>query len=370
MYRQGLERLPDKAGLHAQLANVLWKQRRLEEAAASFRQAIKLVPPGDKYYQFYYLGCVLNEQKKPQEAVDALCKSIDLNPKFALAHYQLGLALSALGQDANAIACYRKAIEVDPKNAQAYFSLGNALRAQGKLEDAIAAFRQAVSLVPNNAACWKTLGVAHYRAGNWKAAIEALEKSRQLSPYCSKDSVTLFLLSMAHGQLNENEQARTFYDQAAQWRMGIGVAEEELRRLCAEAAALLGRDVPPTLQEPPVLTPGPTLLKPTAGGTLDNGTFDHSKLMVWEFDWSDVPGATQYHLYVTAATGAVPVINNATLTSSAYRSESKAYFTEQYHPGRHWKVRALVQGIWTDWSEERTFEVAPLDDNQPDSPKK
>ena len=38
--------------------------------------------------------------------------------------------------------------------------------------------------------------------------------------------------------------------------------------------------------------------------------------------------------------------------------------------GWRWKVRALVEGIWTDWSEERTFEVAPLDDNKPASPKK
>ena len=60
-----------------------------------------------------------------------------------------------------------------------------------------------------------------------KAAALALEKSRQ---EYRKDSVILFFLSMAHGRLNEKQQARTFYDQAAQWRMGIGLTEEELRR--------------------------------------------------------------------------------------------------------------------------------------------
>ena len=117
--------------------------------------------------------------------------------------------------------------------------------------------QEAAALLPNSLAFRNTLGVAHYRAGNWKAAVEALEKSRQLTAY-SKDSVILFFLSMAHGRLNEKEQARTFFDQAAQWRMGIGVTEEELRRLCAEAAALLGLEVPPTLERTPGVDPWPS----------------------------------------------------------------------------------------------------------------
>jgi hypothetical protein len=152
--------------------------------------------------------------------------------------------------------------------------------------------------------------------------------------------------------------------------MGIGSTDEELRRLCAEAAALLGREVPPPLKEPPVLTPGPTLIKPAAGATLDNGSIDFSKLMVWEFDWSDVPGATQYHLYVIAPTAKLPSTNNPTLTSSSYRNESKGSVADHVRLGWRWKVRALVKGTWTDWSEERTFDVAPLDDSKPPSPKK
>ena len=171
--------------------------------------------------------------------------------------------------------------------------------------------------------------MAHYRAGNWKDAALALEKSRQLNSHLGKDSVILFYLSMAHGGLNEKNRHARFMTQAAQWRMGIGSTEEEVRRLCAEAAALLVLEVPPPLKEPPVLTPGPTLLKPAAGATLDNGTIDGSKLLVWEFDWSDVPGATQSHLYVIAAAGAVPMINNPTLTSSSHPYVSK----RQANPG-------------------------------------
>src|SRR5262249_45995631 len=157
------------------------------------------------------------------------------------------------------------------------------------------------------------------------------------------------------------ERARALYQQAVQWRMGIGSTDEELRRLCAEAATLLGLEVPSTLKEPPVLTAGPTLLTPASGAALDNGSLDGSTARVWTFNWSEAPGATQYHLYVIGRTATIPFINNSTLTSSSYRFAAKGYVGDPNRLGWRWKVRALVNGVWSDWSEERTFDVAPLD---------
>jgi hypothetical protein len=104
-------------------------------------------------------------------------------------------------------------------------------------------------LLPDHAPYSNSLGVAHYRAGNWKAAVDTLEKSRRFAHYDS-DSFILFYLSMAHGRSNEKDKARAFYHQASLWRMAFDSTEEELRRLCAEAAALLGLEVPPSLKEP------------------------------------------------------------------------------------------------------------------------
>src|SRR5262245_12016755 len=180
---------------------------------------------------------------------------------------------------------------------------------------------EATALFPNDAFYWNTLGVAQYRAGSWKDAALAMEKARQLNAHFRNDSAVLFFLSMAYGQLKENDQARAFYTQAVQWRMAIGTSDEELRSLCAEAAALLVLEVPPTLQEPPVLTPGPTLVAPATGAILDNGSRDKNKVHIWEFAWSDVPGAKQYHLYVNGAKAKGPILNSPSLTSSFFRSE-------------------------------------------------
>jgi tetratricopeptide (TPR) repeat protein len=423
---------PNSAAAHYNLGHALYAQKRLDEAIAAYRKAIEHDP---KFaWAHGSLGRALLDQKKWDPAIDAFRKAVELDRTVA-GYQNLGLALLEQGkQPREAIACFRKAIEIEPEKAENYRNLFSAhvqleeiLRAQGKLDDAIAEIRQvlteqkkmaavspqwtaayqmrlanllddqawplltggdpksrdpkraldlaqeAAALTPNEAACLKTLGVARYRAGDWKAAVEALDKSRQLY---ADDSVTLFFLSMAHGQLNEKDKGRTFFDSAAQWRMGFGLTEEELRRLCAEAAALLGLEVPPGLREPPVFPPGLTLLKPAAGAILDNGAIDFSKMMVWEFDWSDVPGATQYHLYVIGPEQpgprqTNPGINNSTLTSSYYRHEVKAMiYGDRGRLGLRWRVRALVKGTWTDWSETRTFDVAPLDDSKPPSPKK
>jgi hypothetical protein len=118
-----------------------------------------------------------------------------------------------------------------------------------------------------------------------------------------------------------------------------------------------------------VLTPGPTLNKPARRATLDNVAIDHSEVLVWDFGWSEVPGATRYHLYGSGSNPTSPFLN-FTLTSTSYRHETKGYVSDQNRMGWRWKVRALVNGIWSDWSEERRFDVAPLENKKAGSPKK
>jgi tetratricopeptide (TPR) repeat protein len=72
---------------------------------------------------------------------------------------------------------------------------------------------------------------------DWKAAVTALEKSRELSK--GGNSFDWFFLAMAHWQLGDKEQARTWYDQAVQWMEKNQPNDAELCRFRAEAAQLL-----------------------------------------------------------------------------------------------------------------------------------
>jgi WD40 repeat protein/serine/threonine protein kinase len=238
----------------------------------------------------------------------------------------------------------------DPRGtlAFAYYDLGVKLGSSKQALQAEKAYRQAIELYdalvvkfPTNTSYRRMLALANENLGGILAASDRIKEAQQ----CCQRAIQLYqgLLQQPYNWSYYRDKFVTSTDRLA---------------------ALLKR------QGPLVLTPGPTLLKPAAGATLDNSTLDGSKSHVWEFDWSDVPGARQYHLYVIGPRASIPVINNPTLTSSSFRFESKGHVADQNRLSWCWKVRALVKGVWTDWTEERTFDVAPLDNKKPASPKK
>ncbi len=110
----------------------------------------------------------------------------------------------------------------------------------------------------------------------------------------------------------------------------------------------------------------PLLISPEKGAVLDNGRTDRSDDIVWDFDWSDCEGATEYHLYVIGYNAILPVIDVSNITSSSYQHiRHGSYIIERNRCGWTWKVRARVAGQWTEWSEIRTFDVEPLNADPP-----
>jgi Tfp pilus assembly protein PilF len=106
--------------------------------------------------------------------------------------------------------------------------------------------KQAVAKT-KSANCSNTLGVAYYRAGDWRAAIAALEESMRQGQ--GGNGFDWLFLAMAQWQLGQRDQARHWYDRAAQW-MEINRSQDvELRRFRDEAAALLGI-VAPDVRKP------------------------------------------------------------------------------------------------------------------------
>jgi len=117
----------------------------------------------------------------------------------------------------------------------------------------------------------------------------------------------------------------------------------------------------PTLPpEPPTEGCVPAPLAPADGGTMDNGCTNHSDPMTWEFTWSACPASQDYGIYVIGSNATVPVIDDHT-ASTRYLRESTGYVANQNRSLWRWKVRAMQNGVWGDWSPESLFEVEPLD---------
>jgi serine/threonine protein kinase/tetratricopeptide (TPR) repeat protein len=280
-YRKAIELNSKYAKAHHGLGNALAGRGRLKEAIASYRKSIDLDPKNPGFHTD--LGLALQEQKDLTGAIAAHRQAIAVAPNYALAHFNLGVALHGAKRLDEAIAAYRKSIALEPTRAKVYGNLGAALLAQKKRGEAVDHFRAAIKLDPKHAAIqknipqlndlawvlatstdpkvreparavvlaedvvrlaptvgpyWYTLGVARYRVGNWKGALAALEKSMDLSK--GPDAYDCLFLAMTHWQLGNKDEARKWYDNAAEWIEKNNPKIEQLSRFQSEAEELLG----------------------------------------------------------------------------------------------------------------------------------
>jgi tetratricopeptide (TPR) repeat protein len=208
------------------------------------------------------LGNLLHQAARPREAEGAYGRALALletlaadfptvaayRQELARSHRSLSALLRQAGRVREAIEAARQALKQDPDNPEVQNELAwlLATSAAPKLRDprqAVELAQKAVARAPQNGAFWNTLGVARYRAGDWPAAVAALEKSMQLQK--GGDAADWFFLAMAHWRSGDKGKARRWYDRAVAWAEKNRPKDEELGRIRAEAAALLGLPGPP-----------------------------------------------------------------------------------------------------------------------------
>ncbi len=214
----------------------------MDEAVTEYREAIRLNPK-DPIVRMN-LGTILTNQGKLEKAIAELREVLTLAAfdGVYMVHTKLGNALSKQGKLEAAINEYREAIRLKPDDPKALNSFAWFLAASPdpKVLDpaqAIEFATKAVQLSPANGYYLNTLGIAQYRNGNWKVAIECLEKSIKLEKglLCASG----FFLAMAHWQLDEKSEARTWYDQSDEWMAKNEPDDQELLRFRVEATELL-----------------------------------------------------------------------------------------------------------------------------------
>jgi Flp pilus assembly protein TadD len=121
-----LERDPDNAVLHDDVALLHAEAGHLDRTAQHFAETVRVRP--DSAASHYNLGNALFRQGRHAEAVGSLRKALAIDPNYALAHDGLGVALYSQGQLVEATSHYRRAVELDPNNADARAHLAIALR--------------------------------------------------------------------------------------------------------------------------------------------------------------------------------------------------------------------------------------------------
>jgi protein O-GlcNAc transferase len=163
-----------------QRGNALYGQRKIDEAVATYRQAISIKP--DYVEAHYNLGVALYRQRKFDEAIAAYSQAISIKPGLSEAHYNLGVVLSDQGKLDEAAAAYRQAISIKPDYAEAHSNLGSALALLGKLDEAVAACRQAIGIKPDYAEAYNNLGGALRDQGRVDEAVAMCRRAIGIRP--------------------------------------------------------------------------------------------------------------------------------------------------------------------------------------------
>lgn len=120
-----------------------FKMKHYKEALKYLQKALEIRPNDPEYLDL--VGQIYTELGKYKLAEKYLRKSINNNPKYALAHYDLGVLLAKIEKRrAEAIKCFLASINLDPNNVWAYYSISCVYALSGDKEKALDYLNQAL----------------------------------------------------------------------------------------------------------------------------------------------------------------------------------------------------------------------------------
>ncbi len=158
----------------------LFQQRKFQQAAALYAEAVRLVPDDETAH--FNLALALARLGRSKEARQHYLEALRLFPEYAEAHNNLGNLLASQGQLDQAIEHFNQAVKAAPDSASAHNSLGTALMTRGKAGEAFAHFSEAVRLMPDYVEAHCNLGSAYLAQGKTNEAVSEFKKALQLKP--------------------------------------------------------------------------------------------------------------------------------------------------------------------------------------------
>jgi tetratricopeptide (TPR) repeat protein len=153
------ERRPTLPAIFNRLGETYMGAQKYNEAADAYKKATEL--KGDEADYFYGLGIAASRAARFDEGKAAIQKTAALDPaRGGIAFLNLGMLLAGKGQDKDAIDALQKSIQQNPKAADTYYQLGLVqMRNLATMADSVPQFEKYMQLAPKgeNAATAKQL---------------------------------------------------------------------------------------------------------------------------------------------------------------------------------------------------------------------
>ncbi len=193
-YRQALEVKADYLPVYQPLAYSLVRLNRYAEAADTLKQALQYDSSNPEIYNI--LGFAYVHAGKFDDAIVACEQAIALlgktgeayklelqvrNEVLSNAYKNLGNAYNEQKKYNEAAEALKHAAEIEPKNAAAHFNLGLALYNGGRFSEAIEAYKTVVELKPTLAGAHYNLGITYVKIGDQANARKEYESLKPLN---------------------------------------------------------------------------------------------------------------------------------------------------------------------------------------------
>ncbi|MFS8781096.1 tetratricopeptide repeat protein [Synechococcus sp. W55.1] len=186
-FQEAVRRQPDHVEAHIELAHLLAKTNRLQEALSHYQQAKRLNPnwSGINTHLVETLKALARQwlaQHQPDEVLIHLPEALPLTQGSAQAEIfsLLGQAWAEKGNWAQALAQQQKALELDPHFSEAHLCIAQVRLKLGQWDEAIDSCWAALELNDRLGLAHAVMGQALMRKGQLKAAIAAFRTALNL----------------------------------------------------------------------------------------------------------------------------------------------------------------------------------------------
>jgi tetratricopeptide (TPR) repeat protein len=156
------------------------RQRRFEEALASYDRALALRP--DHFPALTNRGVTLHELRRFDEALANYDRALAMRPDYAEALFNRAITLQELERFEEALASHDRALALQPDQADAFINRGNTLRQLKRFEEALASYHQALVLKPNYFDALNNRGVTLHELKRFSEALASYDRALVLWP--------------------------------------------------------------------------------------------------------------------------------------------------------------------------------------------
>jgi len=209
-FLRAAEAMPRELFVQWELARFYWRRAELDKAVAQYRRvvALKDCPPE----AWSDLGVALDAADKSDEAIDALQRAFELDPRNPAVSRHLAALLKRAGRYEKALEVLRRASEADPCNPALLAAYGDCAAQMWRLQTAEGAFRKAAEIdgpFPYATVRLAEILAFQYRYAEAQRLLEGLLKER------ADYTPALIALGRILGRLGRTDQALKALAEAA-----------------------------------------------------------------------------------------------------------------------------------------------------------